>query len=87
MHIQGLKTAQLSVDDWIGEVAEWSIATVLKTVGPKGPGGSNPSLSAILRPTGFGWHGHLVEPICYRMHFAKDALRSPQGEVGPPHLS
>jgi hypothetical protein len=30
-----------------GEVAEWSIATVLKTVGPKGPGGSNPSLSAI----------------------------------------
>jgi hypothetical protein len=31
----------------IGEVAEWSIATVLKTVGPKGPGGSNPSLSAI----------------------------------------
>jgi hypothetical protein len=29
-------------------VAEWSIATVLKTVGPKGPGGSNPSLSATL---------------------------------------
>ena len=29
-----------------GEVAEWSKAAVLKTVGPKGPGGSNPSLSA-----------------------------------------
>ena len=33
-------------DTRTGEVAEWSIATVLKTVGPKGPGGSNPSLSA-----------------------------------------
>ena len=30
----------------IGEVAEWSIAAVLKTAGPQGPGGSNPSLSA-----------------------------------------
>ena len=29
-----------------GEVAEWSIAAVLKTVEPKGSGGSNPSLSA-----------------------------------------
>lgn len=29
-----------------GEVAEWSIAAVLKTVGCKSPGGSNPSLSA-----------------------------------------
>ncbi len=29
-----------------GEVAEWSIAAVLKTVDPKGSGGSNPSLSA-----------------------------------------
>ena len=33
----------------IGEVAEWSIAAVLKTVDPQGSGGSNPSLSAILR--------------------------------------
>jgi hypothetical protein len=30
----------------IGEVAEWLIAAVLKTVLPKGNGGSNPSLSA-----------------------------------------
>jgi hypothetical protein len=29
-----------------GEMAEWSIAAVLKTVVPKGTGGSNPSLSA-----------------------------------------
>ena len=29
-----------------GEVAEWSIAAVLKTVGVKASGGSNPSLSA-----------------------------------------
>ena len=29
-----------------GELAEWSIAAVLKTVEPRGSGGSNPSLSA-----------------------------------------
>ena len=29
-----------------GEMAEWSIAAVLKTVDPHGSGGSNPSLSA-----------------------------------------
>ncbi len=29
-----------------GEMAEWSIATVLKTVVLRGTGGSNPSLSA-----------------------------------------
>ena len=32
-----------------GEVAEWSIAAVLKTVDPQGSGGSNPSLSAKLQ--------------------------------------
>lgn len=31
-----------------GEMAEWSIAAVLKTVDLKGSGGSNPSLSADL---------------------------------------
>gem|GEM_PF-875759 len=30
----------------VGEMAEWSIAAVLKTVELKGSGGSNPSLSA-----------------------------------------
>ncbi len=29
-----------------GELAEWSNAVVLKTIVPKGTGGSNPSLSA-----------------------------------------
>ena len=33
-----------------GEMAEWSIASVLKTEGPKGPVGSNPTLSAIFFP-------------------------------------
>jgi len=33
-----------------GEMAEWSIAAVLKTVELKGSGGSNPSLSAKLNP-------------------------------------
>ena len=32
-----------------GEMAEWSIAAVLKTVELRGSGGSNPSLSATKR--------------------------------------
>ena len=32
-----------------GEVAEWSIAAVLKTVVLRGTGGSNPSLSAPIK--------------------------------------
>ena len=35
----------------IGEMAEWPNAVVLKTIEPKGSGGSNPSLSAIRRIT------------------------------------
>ena len=31
---------------WEGEVVEWSITAVLKTVELRGSGGSNPSLSA-----------------------------------------
>lgn len=31
-----------------GEMAEWSIAAVLKTVELQGSGGSNPSLSAFI---------------------------------------
>ena len=37
----------------IGEMAEWSIAAVLKTVELRGSGGSNPSFSA--EPTGQKW--------------------------------
>ena len=33
-------------DSKTGEMAEWSNAAVLKTVGPRGPQGSNPCLSA-----------------------------------------
>ena len=33
----------------IGNLAEWSIALVLKTNVPKGSGGSNPSVSANIR--------------------------------------
>ena len=40
-------------DLWLsGELAEWSNAAVLKTVEPKGSGGSNPSLSAIYKKIG-----------------------------------
>ena len=37
------KTLRISIK---GEMVEWSITTVLKTVVPRGTGGSNPSLSA-----------------------------------------
>ena len=40
-------------EDNIGEVVEWSITAVLKTVELKGSGGSNPSLSA--ERTGQKW--------------------------------
>ena len=36
-----------SVSRDFGELSEWSIEVVLKTIVPKGTGGSNPSLSAI----------------------------------------
>ena len=39
-------------EDNIGEVVEWSITAVLKTVELKGSGGSNPSLSAEKGVTG-----------------------------------
>ncbi len=51
-NLQGMKSNRLSpVECEIdrGEMAEWSIATVLKTVVGKLTGGSNPSLSAKFR--------------------------------------
>ena len=43
-----LRTKQLqNMLETTGEMAEWSIAAVLKTVELRGSGGSNPSLSAI----------------------------------------
>ena len=41
-----------SGDGFSGAVAEWLIATVLKTVLPQGNGGSNPSCSG-LHPIGY----------------------------------
>jgi hypothetical protein len=40
----------LGIFDLTRGVAEWSIAAVLKTVEPRGSGGSNPSSSAKERP-------------------------------------
>ena len=42
--MQPLKKTKLVILQ--GEMVEWSITTVLKTVVPRGTGGSNPSLSA-----------------------------------------
>ena len=38
---------RIDIAYWIGEVVEWSITAVLKTVDVKASGGSNPSLSAV----------------------------------------
>ena len=46
MHRQTGKTTFLDIKKTFGEVAEWSIAPVLKTDVLRGTGGSNPSLSA-----------------------------------------
>ncbi len=44
-----LSTESTSDKGSFGEVAEWSIAAVLKTVVPRGTRGSNPCLSAEIR--------------------------------------
>ena len=51
----GINVIPLSV----GEVAEWSIAAVLKTVELRGSGGSNPSLSARLNA------GQTTKVVCF----------------------
>ncbi len=48
-----------------GEVAEWSNAAVLKTVGLHGPGGSNPSLSA-------SYHFRLNSIACAKPRITND---------------
>ena len=53
-----------------GAVAEWLIATVLKTVLPQGNGGSNPSCSV--------WQGYLIgnlsNPWAHLIRFAKKEM-------------
>ena len=50
----------------LGEVAEWSNATVLKTVDPQGSVGSNPTLSAIFPvPSPAMIKPWLVDQRCY----------------------
>ena len=44
---------RIDIAYWIGEVVEWSITAVLKTVDVKASGGSNPSLSRRLCPSVF----------------------------------
>ena len=47
-HFLSVPLHPLSEHTSTGEMVEWSITTVLKTVVPRGTGGSNPSLSAEL---------------------------------------
>ena len=46
-----------------GELAEWSKAVVLKTIDPRGSGGSNPSLSAKLKKGAF-WPLFSISDVC-----------------------
>ena len=49
----------------LGEMAEWSIAAVLKTVELRGSGGSNPSLSANDREVGWVANDIRLQPFCF----------------------
>jgi hypothetical protein len=44
----GPKSGSARTEPMLGEVAEWSIATDLKSVVPQGTGGSNPLLSVFI---------------------------------------
>ena len=46
----GIKKYSTFAPAFSGEMAEWSNAVVLKTIVLQGTGGSNPSLSARLKP-------------------------------------
>ena len=46
--IPGGTTSNLLFSRYFGEMVEWSITVVLKTTVPRGTGGSNPSLSALI---------------------------------------
>ena len=48
-----------------GEVVEWSITAVLKTVELRGSGGSNPSLSANDREVGWVANDIRLQPFCF----------------------
>ena len=49
----------------LGEMAEWSIAAVLKTVELRGSGGSNPSLSANDREVGWVANDIRLQPFWF----------------------
>ena len=55
-----------------GEMAEWSIAAVLKTVELRGSGGSNPSLSAEGSQQGIDYQS------CWLFYAQKDAPKMHQ---------
>jgi hypothetical protein len=66
----------------LGGVAEWLNATVLKTVGPQGLVGSNPTPSATIVSTGSAWLPH--EDIVYIMVRTRGpALASAERNPGP----
>ena len=65
-----------------GEMAEWSIAAVLKTVELRGSGGSNPSLSANDRKV--GWVANVrLQPFLFsgRDEFIRSGLKIKVGRM------
>lgn len=71
-----------------GEVAEWSIAAVLKTAEPQGSGGSNPSLSATLLDSsvvaGKARGGHEVNARDDKGRAKRECEAPEQSSANPP---
>ena len=64
----------------IGEMAEWSNATVLKTAVPQGTGGSNPSFSAgpkrkIAQKASIPYYCSVLRDFSFS-HFSRESLKS-----------
>ena len=64
----------------LGEVAEWSIAAVLKTVELRGSGGSNPSLSARLQCR----TDDLGHPFCFLCRYVCEQAHANSTKTIPP---
>ena len=76
---------------WEGELAEWLMSAVLKTVDPKGFGGSNPSLSAkrrqlVAKATSCFWFRPVAKASFRRGPGPKTVAGGPSGRQLPSTL-
>ena len=82
VYFQNLSPSALEYDNFLyfctskGEVAEWSIAAVLKTVDLQGSGGSNPPFSAEnIRPKEQTTENQSISVVFYLGKMQKSALK------------